>query len=526
MQGRVLERGPLDGRLRPLGQDVEEMAAGSRGLLAAGRHQLLGLRPLHVAGQQEGGGLGQDEAVRRPEIFRHAGGVGLEAGGKAPGVAQRRRRGHQHRGHGEPGQRPRRAVALVALDQGLVQGADHAGVEAGQRHQGFGGHRVGLLRHGRGAAAAARHLAHLRLAEEDEVFPHLAEAAGDKGKPAAQLSQGVALAVPGQGRRGQLEFGGQALHHRDAVFAQRRQGAGGPAQLHGFEARAQFGEALAMAPERRQPAGGLEPEGGRRGDLRAGARRHHQAAMGPGLAGERGDHRLQAGRQQVECVAQPQHEAGVEDVLAGRPPVDVGRRPLADAFAQRLDQRRDGHAVRGGGGAEGGEVGFQVRRHLGNARRRLGRDDAQPPLDAGQRRLDGQQGANVSRIGKQRRHRRVAHERPQHGGIERRGGHAPVPFPAPPRPPALEMVAAGGNSKCPARHAGIGSPPPLVGSVATHGGAGLDSRLRGNDERKIRHPLALLFPSLPPPSRHSREGGSPGPGSDWIPAFAGMTKKT
>ena len=70
--------------------------------------------------------------------------------------ASRKRGGgrHHHLRQQQPLERPGRARALLLVDQRLVHAGKLGGIEARQRHQHLGRHRILLVRHGRRAAAA------------------------------------------------------------------------------------------------------------------------------------------------------------------------------------------------------------------------------------------------------------------------------------------------------------------------------------------------------------------------------------
>src|SRR3546814_9004320 len=82
-------------------------------------------------------------------------------------------------------------------------------------------------------------------------------------------------------------------------------------------------QAVEVAVERRQPAGDLEAEGGRRRLLPAGACQHHRAALGIRQCRQPPGQYVQAVLQDVEGLAQTQDQAGVHDVLRGGAPMDV-----------------------------------------------------------------------------------------------------------------------------------------------------------------------------------------------------------
>ena len=59
-------------------------------------------------------------------------------------------------------------------------------------------------------------------------------------------------------------------------------------------------------------------------------------------SGEAGNGAIDIAKQRVDAGAQAEHGAGIDDVLAGRAPMDIARRPgihLGDIGRQRLDER-------------------------------------------------------------------------------------------------------------------------------------------------------------------------------------------
>ena len=117
-----------------------------------------------------------------------------------------------------------------------------------RRQDVFGGDRVALLRHGRGVAASLdiglRDLGHLGLRQQDHVGRDLAEAAADQAEKADRLRDPVARHMPRRRGGGEPELRCQALHHRDAAVAERRERAGGSAELHLLHARTKLVQPL------------------------------------------------------------------------------------------------------------------------------------------------------------------------------------------------------------------------------------------------------------------------------------------
>ena len=145
-------------------------------------------------------------------------------------------------------------------------------------------------------------------------------------KPSRWLCQGIA----GQPRPSSV---GQRLHDLDPAVPDGDQVAGGTAELDHEQARLQLGQPLAMAQQRREPAGDLEPERGRHRLLEARPADDRRGAMLVREPGQGRDRRIEPPRQQRQRLAQLQDQGGVEDVLRGRTPMDESCRLAADLLA-------------------------------------------------------------------------------------------------------------------------------------------------------------------------------------------------
>ncbi len=150
-----------------------------------------------------------------------------------------------------------------------------------------------------------------------QVPVRIAKADGD-------LREAVAVAVPGRVRQRQVEHRREPLGDRDAAIAERGERAGGAAELQRQRLPAQPPQPFARAPERRRIARELEPERHRHRVLHPGARDRRGAAVLADQVRECVDGAVEIGDQRVDDGAQLEHQRGVDDVLAGRAPVDVG----------------------------------------------------------------------------------------------------------------------------------------------------------------------------------------------------------
>ena len=137
------------------------------------------------------------------------------------------------------------------------------------------------------APGGLRHLADLGLREQHDVERDLLDRARRDGQRRAELGRPHAVGVPRQRRLGELELGGEAPQHGQAVVAERGQRAGRAAELDG-EARPGADEPLARLDERDEPARGLEAEGRRQRLLEQRAAGHERGTVLARQAGARG----------------------------------------------------------------------------------------------------------------------------------------------------------------------------------------------------------------------------------------------
>ncbi|MNG04599.1 hypothetical protein D3C84_877440 [compost metagenome] len=146
------------------------------------------------------------------------------------------------------------------------------------------------MRHGRGTALARRrrleHFGGLGLHQQADIATEFAETAGDQAEHGAELHHAIALGVPRLIGQGQLQFSGQRLGNRHGLFAKGRKGSGRTAELQHQQARLEFGQALATACHRPQPAGDLHAEGDWRRMLQPGASGQWRGRVALGLGRE------------------------------------------------------------------------------------------------------------------------------------------------------------------------------------------------------------------------------------------------
>ena len=185
----------------------------------------------------------------------------------------------------------------------------------------------------------------------------------------------------------------------------------------------------------RQPHRRLVAEGDRQRVLEVRAPGHRRVPVFASEAREPVPDGNEVRFHQVQRIANLEHDACVLDVLRGRAPMDVAPCiPLAEG-GEAVDQRHDGVADPVHLLAHEFHVD-QVRVRLGGylGRGRL-RDDAEPGLDARQRRLDIQPFLRLPALGKHRPHGVRAEEVPVNPAVDDGDWHRPA-FPRCRRPPA------------------------------------------------------------------------------------------
>ena len=135
---------------------------------------------------------------------------------------------------------------------------------------------------------------------------------------------------------------------------------------------------------------------------------------------ERRDHRIQPRGEDRESRLQPQHQRGVDHVLAGRAEMHPRGVRLADRGAELPHELRHHHPVAGGGGRERCDVGAEAGERRGDGRGGVGRDHARARLRLGERGLEGEHRGELGLRADQRRDLGVADEAAEPGMIEGR----------------------------------------------------------------------------------------------------------
>jgi hypothetical protein len=174
----------------------------------------------------------------------------------------------------------------------------------------------------------------------------------------------------------------------EPLLADGRERAHRAGQLTAKNAGPELGEPLQVSIRFRHPHGELIAERDRQRLLPVGAACLHGVAVAARQGGEKPADLTDVSRQDGVAGPELQDEAGVENVLGGRTPVDeVGRRRLAGA-PQAPDEWHDrvaGELELPPHLLEVEELDAGLPADLGRCR---GRDDSQPGLGAGERGLD------------------------------------------------------------------------------------------------------------------------------------------
>ncbi len=229
------------------------------------------------------------------------------------------------------------------------------GVEAGKRHQRLRLHRVLLVRHGRRTAAAREFDFGSAQRHQSDILAELAEAAGHQRQPAAEIGERIALALPLR-RIGKAEPGGKGRAHRRPLVAELFERTGGTAELHDQQAPRLFRQSFLVPLQRRPPRSYAIRHFDRDRRLHA---RHPGQRPAPEALIERSEPYDGLGQQQAEMLDdgfQPKHQAGVDDILAGRAEMHFLAMRLADRHPDLAHEFRHHDPVPGNRGPQQGGV--------------------------------------------------------------------------------------------------------------------------------------------------------------------------
>ena len=148
--------------------------------------------------------MNQAQTLRQGCVHLHR--LWRHAFGQLRGMAQGAGRTKAQLRQAQPFGKPRRTVARLAVQARALQHAIQRHRLMGQGHNRRRRHRVLLLRHGRRATRAPqRHLGHIRAAEHQQIFGHLATGRGQPGGPSGDGLNAAAVAVPAVARIGQAK---------------------------------------------------------------------------------------------------------------------------------------------------------------------------------------------------------------------------------------------------------------------------------------------------------------------------------
>ena len=175
---------------------------------------------------------------------------------------------------------PGPGAALVVLHLRRKNRRREIGRHGGRAKRAGGRHRIALVRHGGGAAAAFARgfegFADVGLHHQRDVARDLAAGAGEDGEHGGRFRDAVAVGVPGRVGQRQLEFLRQPFRDRQSLVAEGGERAGRAAELQRQRFAAQPLQPFARAVQRRGIFGELQPE------------RHRQRVLQPGAGDDRG----------------------------------------------------------------------------------------------------------------------------------------------------------------------------------------------------------------------------------------------
>ena len=179
------------------------------------------------------------------------------------------------------------------------------------------------------------------MRQQRDVPREFAERRGKHAEDRGDVAEPVALRVPRHVAHVERQVRRKRLGHRDAAIAERRQRARCAAELDDEHLPARRCEPQPVSMKRTQNACELTPSDRQR-LLQPRPAGEHGRGVAPRLAGEYGGEPVDVGFDQRERIAQLQHEARIDDILARRAPVHVAFRlrcRRCDLARQRGDER-------------------------------------------------------------------------------------------------------------------------------------------------------------------------------------------
>jgi hypothetical protein len=158
-----------------------------------------------------------------------------------------------------------------------------------------------------------------------DVAGDLAAGAGENRAYGCRFRDAVAVGVPGCLGQRQLEFLRQPFRNLQSLGPEGGERAGGAAELQCQRLAAQPLQPPLRAMQRRGIFGQLQAERHRQRVLQPGAGDNGRVAMLARQFGKTCDRAAGVSEQRVDAGAEAEHGAGIDHVLAGRPPMDIAR---------------------------------------------------------------------------------------------------------------------------------------------------------------------------------------------------------
>ena len=355
--GRVQQRGP-----RPLevGGDRVRRPAARRGTAPGSARGAPRLPPASCAASRprrsasaSAHALGQQQPAGGVEVRAHPLGVrprrpssDSRSAAAAPPVKPSAARSGRHSACHAPAARS--CSWAIAAEQDRDAAADACCAQRQRAHRGRPGCACAASPTSRRGPAGLGDLADLGLRQQHRRRARSCRASRRRRASArGQLGRPRRARVPGQHRLGEAELRGQLGEHPRPVLAERGERAGRAAELR--RRGAPPASRSARVEQRRQPAGGLEPERRRQRLLQQRAAGHQRVAVLVREPRARVRAAPSSSREdQRQRAARHEHRGGVEHVLAGRAAVDVAGGVALSGRGQRRDQRRHRVAARRG----------------------------------------------------------------------------------------------------------------------------------------------------------------------------------
>ena len=193
----------------------------------------------------------------------------------------------------------------------------------------------------------------------------------------------------------QIQFHGQQITHRYALVSQCRKGPTGPAKLQVCCLIETTFHSLPAAPHSSQPTRSLQSKRDRWCRLQQSAPQHYGIAVLIGNPPQRLQNALMVTLQYFSTLAQQQHHARVDDVLAGCTPMHKSRGLSVlrtNRFSQHADHRNGWRSSSKGFAYQSGNIKTLGHGHLGNHPCRIRWNQPNLRFSPGQRPFEAQHG--------------------------------------------------------------------------------------------------------------------------------------